>query len=456
MSMEATKHYITEFGQFEKNGASKSPSWVHDIRKGALTAFADKGFPTTGLEEWKYTNIAPIADSAFKYSSSSETVPAERINEFLVPGADHYVMAFVNGHFSKEHSNLAGVPTSVIAMNLRDAWTNNEEKIKNYLGRYAAIKDKPFTALNTAFLNDGACIIIPEKVVVRKPIHLLFLSAKKNEQIASHIRNLIVVGEEAAATILLSYHSLENDQNLTNAVTEVVAHKNSSVELVKIQKESPSSYHVENVHAHQHQTSTVHLFSLALGGAIARNDMSVIIDGERAECNLNGLYITSGDQLIDHHTFMHHIHPNCPSHELFKGILTDDSRAVFNGKVYVDPEAQKTDSKQTNRNLLLSDTAIVDTKPELEIFADDVKCTHGAAVGGLNESYKFYLKSRGISDQATRTMLTVGFAAEVTGKIRDEAIRRHVDVLVVDHLKAILHNADVPEIIHGDAVALQS
>ena len=419
MSMEATKHYITEFNQFEKNGASKSPSWVHDIRKNALTAFTSTGFPTTGLEEWKYTNITPIAESIFKYSSAPETIPAERIEEFLVPGADHYVMAFVNGHFSKELSKLDGMPMPIIAMNLRNAWAKNENKIKNYLGRHAAVKDKPFTALNTAFLNDGACIIVPDKVVVDKPIHLLFLSVGKNEPVASHIRNLIVVGEESAVTILHSFHSMENDQNLTNAVTEVVAHKNSSVELVKIQKESLSSYHIENVHAHQHRTSMVHLFSLALGGAIARNDMSVIIDGERAECNLNGLYITSGDQLIDHHTFMHHIHPNCPSHELFKGILTDDSRAVFNGKVYVEPEAQKTDSKQTNRNLLLSDTAIVDTKPELEIFADDVKCTHGAAVGGLNESHKFYLKSRGISDQATRTMLTVGFAAEVTGKIRD-------------------------------------
>jgi Fe-S cluster assembly protein SufD len=176
----------------------------------------------------------------------------------------------------------------------------------------------------------------------------------------------------------------------------------------------------------------------------------MIIDGEEAECNLNGLSIASGDQLIDHHTFMHHIHPNCPSHELFKGILTDDSRTVFNGKVYVEPEAQKTDSKQTNRNLLLSDTAIVDTKPELEIFADDVKCTHGAAVGGLNPSHLFYLKSRGIADHVATTMLTVGFAAEVTGKIRNESLRHAVDHLVVDHLKSILHNADVPDIIHSE------
>ncbi|HAP34449.1 MAG TPA: hypothetical protein DCQ28_00330 [Bacteroidetes bacterium] len=219
--------------------------------------------------------------------------------------------------------------------------------------------------------------------------------------------------------------------------------------MVKVQKESESAFHVENLHVHQYQYSNVHVFSLAVGGAIARNDMSVIIDRESTECNLNGLYITSGEQLIDHHTFMHHIHPNCPSHELFKGILTGSSRAVFNGKVYVEPEAQKTDSKQTNRNLLLSDTAVVDTKPELEIFADDVKCTHGAAVGGMNETHSFYLKTRGISEENAKGILTVGYAAEATEKIFHPILRRHVDRIVVDHLRAKLGTGNLPDIVHA-------
>jgi Fe-S cluster assembly protein SufD len=450
MSNTSLQHYEKEFKQFETNGASTTPSWVHDVRKEALSEFSKVGFPTTKHEDWKYTNITPIATSDFKYSAGPASVSAETVGKFLMHEAGHIVLTFVNGHLVKEHSRLEGIPAPVIAAGMRDSYSVHEGLVKKYLSKFATYRNKPFTALNTAFLNDGAFIHVPAGIVVETPIHLLFISTKRSVALASHIRNLIVVEENAAVNILHSFRSADENSNLTNAVTEIVAGKHSTVELIKIQDESVSAYHMENVHAHQYAQSNVHVFSLAIGASIARNDMSMIIDGEEAECNLNGLSIASGDQLIDHHTFMHHIHPNCPSHELFKGILTDDSRTVFNGKVYVEPEAQKTDSKQTNRNLLLSDTAIVDTKPELEIFADDVKCTHGAAVGGLNPSHLFYLKSRGIADHVATTMLTVGFAAEVTGKIRNESLRHAVDHLVVDHLKSILHNADVPDIIHSE------
>ncbi len=448
MSIE-NNHYTEEFQAFQKNGATKSPSWVNDVRKSALTVFEEQGFPTTKDEDWKYTNVAPIAKLPFKYSAGKQSVSAELVKSLLVNDLEQFVIVFVNGHFSKEHSQLNGLQTGVVIKNLIDAYSTHNDVIQQHLSKYVKYQKNSFTALNTAFINDGAFVHVAANVEIEKPIHLVFISTKKeSEHAATHIRNLIVVEEHSKVNFISSFYSADENSNLTNAVTEVVVKNESVVEIVKVQKESESSFHVENLHVHQYQHSNVHVFSLAVGGAIARNDMSVIIDGESTECNLNGLYITSGEQLIDHHTFMHHIHPNCPSHELFKGILTDSSRAVFNGKVYVEPEAQKTDSKQTNRNLLLSDTAIVDTKPELEIFADDVKCTHGAAVGGMNETHSFYLKTRGISEENAKGILTVGYAAEATEKIVHRNLRRHVDQIVVDHLRSKLGTGNLPEIVH--------
>ncbi|MFA6540014.1 MAG: Fe-S cluster assembly protein SufD [Bacteroidota bacterium] len=445
-------HYVSEFESFGKNGASEYPEWVNTLRRSALAVFAEKGFPTTHDENWKYTNIAPIAKTSFKYASDKLALddPGHQVGSFMIEGLEHHSIVFINGKFSKEYSSIDELPAGVIVTTMREAVRANAELVKKYISQYVPLENNAFAALNTAFLNDGVFVYVPEDVEIDKPIHCLFITSKAGtEHYAVHIRNLIIVEERSKVRFAFSYRSSDENQNLTNVVTEIVAKEGSDVEAVKIQKESDSTYHVENFRLHQFAKSTVNVFSLALGSAIARNDMSVIIDGEGADCNLNGLYFTAGDQLIDHHTFMHHIHPNCPSHELFKGILYGNSRAVFNGKVYVEPEAQKTDSKQTNRNLLLSDTAVVDTKPELEIFADDVKCTHGAAVGGLDPVHAFYLKSRGISAENAEKMLTVGFAAEVTGKIVTPEIRRYVDVLVVDRLREKLGSLGLPDIVHN-------
>jgi len=445
---ETTQHYISEFRAFEQNGASKAPAWVHAIRKNAFSAFHQLEFPTTKHEEWKYTNVAPISKAAFKYSSAPIPVDTALVKTFLLPSIDQVVMTFVNGHFAAEHSQLHGLPTGVVVSNLLSAFATHGTILETNLSKYVKHQKNFFTAWNTAFINDGVFVYVPAGVEVRTPIHLLFISTESGTPIVSHLRNFIVVEERAKVDVVFNFRSVGNHSNLTNTVTEILAKKESRVELVKVQKESETAFHVDHLHVHQNERSDVRLFSLALGSALSRNDMSVIIDGEAAECNLNGLYIVAGEQLIDHHTLMHHIHPNCPSHELFKGILMDKGRAVYNGKVYVNPEAQKTDSKQTNRNLLLSDDAVVDTKPELEIFADDVKCTHGAAVGGVNESHSFYLKTRGITKETAKGILTVGFAAEVTAKIVHPDIRRYVDAEVVEHLRDKLHSATLPDIVH--------
>ncbi|NUN68749.1 MAG: Fe-S cluster assembly protein SufD [Bacteroidetes bacterium] len=449
MSVEMN-HYTNEFQTFQQNGAAKSPDWVNDVRTAALSVFTGKGFPTTKQEDWKYTNVTPIARAPFRYSASAPAVPAELVTSLLIGDTEQHLIVFVNGHFSAEHSRLQSLPAGLTVKNLIAAYGSHADLIKAHLSKYAPYDKNPFTALNTAFINDGAFIHAAKGTKSSLPVHLLFIStAAGDAPAASHIRNLIIAEEGAEVRIAHSFASAQDNTNLTNVVTEVSAGRESIVELVKVQRESEKAFHVEHLHVHQEPRSTSRVFSLAVGGAIARNEMSVIIGGETTECNLNGLYITSGEQLIDHHTFMHHIHPECPSHELFKGILMDKSRAVFNGKVYVEPEAQKTDSKQTNRNLLLSDEAVVDTKPELEIFADDVKCTHGAAVGGMNETHSFYLKTRGISEGSARGILTVGFAAEVTQKIDDPVLRRFVDTIVVDHLRRKFGTGNLPEIVHA-------
>ncbi len=442
--------YVEEFALFQQNGAAKSPAWVNEVRKSGLSRFTSLGFPTTKQEDWKYTNVAPIVRTPFSYSAAAANVAPEMVASLLIPETEQHLIVFVNGHFSSAHSRLNDLPSGVTVKNLIGAYSTHETIVREHLTKYAPFQKNPFTALNTAFINDGAFVHVAAGVTVERPIHVLFLSAgRSGKPTVSHIRNLYVAEEGARVNIAHSFATDGTNNDLTNAVTEVAAKENAVMEVVKVQRESESSYHVEHLHAHQYRESNIHVFSLAIGGAIARNEMSVIIDGASTECNLNGLYITAGEQLIDHHTFMHHIHPNCPSHELFKGILMDTSRAVFNGKVYVEPEAQKTDSKQTNRNLLLSDTAVIDTKPELEIFADDVKCTHGAAVGGMNESHSFYLKTRGITEESARGILTVGFAAETTEKIRHAGLRRFVDRIVVDHLRKKFGTGNLPEIVHA-------
>lgn len=453
-SQSHIEHFKNEFLAFENNGASKAPAWVHDIRKHALQIFEECGFPTNKDEDWRFTNISPILKSEFHYSSDAHvpSVQKEAIESFLLKNTPQHLLVFVNGHFRKELSSVNTLPKNVIVTNLAEAFAlpAAEKVIREYLGKIAKTDQSVFTALNTAFTKDGVFIFVPKGTKIAEPVHAVFLSTAKDRQAqVSSVRNLVVAEESASLNFLESYVSLEENTNFTNAVTEIEAKKNSRIEFVKIQNESMSSFHYENIHVHQEETSNVALFSLAVGSSLARNDMQVSINGEAAECNVNGLYITTGEQLIDHHTLMHHTHPNCPSHELFKGILDGNSRAVFNGKVYVEPIAQKTDSKQTNRNLLLADTATINTKPELEIFADDVKCTHGAAVGGLNDMMIFYLKSRGIGGETSKGMLVAGFAAEVTGKISHEVFRRHVDSIVIEHLQTKLGMQQLPEIVHS-------
>ena len=449
--------YLTDHHSFESNGAGNAPSWLKELRSSALGQFAEQGFPTVKLEDWRFTNILPLTKTSFGYSSAKglPTLTKNDIAKFVIKEASKSVLVFLNGRFQKSLSDLSAIPQGVVAGSLAECMALDGEVFRQNLNKHIPLQAHPFASLNTAFVSDGAFIHIRKGVTTAVPIHLLFIATNVNgEPVASYPRNLILVDEGAAATVVEDFFSLSDEVNFTNAVTEIGVGQKAAFDYIKIQRESEKAFHVGTMQVHQEGQSRFTAFSLALGGAIARNDINITIDGEGCQTMLDGLYIPSNDQLIDHHTFMDHRKPNCSSREIFKGIVSGSSRSVFNGKIFVQKEAQKTDSKQTNRNLLLSDKATVDTKPQLEIFADDVKCTHGATVGGLDPSTLFYAKSRAISEEASRALLTLGFASEVTDYINDAALRKYVDSLVVERLQKTVVKAVLPEIVHSDIRSL--
>ena len=456
-SSKEIEKYLSDFQAFESNGASHDPSWLKSFRLSGIEKFSELGFPTIKQEDWRFTNILPLTKIPFHHATEKKAPKAKPsdVKRLVMQESSKSILVFVNGHYDNNLSDISGLPKEIVAGSLRGHFTVHSDLIRKYLGKHLSMHNHPFAALNTAFIDDGAFVYVPEGTRVASPIQLLFLSLTDGDkQLASYPRNLVIAEKGSSATIIESYISLVDDVYFTNAVSENFIEKESAVDYVQIQSESERAFHVGTMQAEQESQSRFTAFSLALGGAIARNDVNINVSGEQCETMLDGLYLPANDQLVDHHTFIDHKQPNCSSREIFKGIITDSSRSVFNGKIFVRKEAQKTDSKQTNRNLLLSDKATVDTKPQLEIFADDVKCTHGATVGGLDAASLFYVKSRGISEEAARALLTVGFAGEVTNYINNEALRKHVDALVIERLQEKVVKTALPEIVHSETKAL--
>jgi Fe-S cluster assembly protein SufD len=406
-----------------------------------MTRFEALGFPTTKNEDWHFTSVAPIAEKTFRPAMMSKAgVSSEGSTAGMVARADlkrftfgqpqWHTLVFVNGEFSEDLSSYAGLGEKVRVNSLANAIRSGIGRPERHLTKIAAFDNHAFTALNTAFIRDGAFIELQADAVVDQPIHLIFVSEGQGESI-SHPRNLIVAAPNSRASIIESYICVRDTPYFTNAVTEISLGEGARVDHYKIQRESEKSFHVGTTQIRQARDSQLHSFSFAVGGSLARTNIYTTLDGNAATCTLNGLYLTDGVQHIDNQTSIEHIAPNCPSHEVYKGVLDGRSHGVFNGKVYVHPEAQKTDGKQSNNNLLLSPTARVDTKPQLEIFADDVKCTHGATVGRLDEMAMFYLNSRGIGRETARTLLTYAFAADVLETIELEAMKTELERMVL-------------------------
>src|SRR5213592_604777 len=440
--MKETDPYLAKFERFENE--AKQPSWLFPLRKAGIARFAELGFPTTRHEDWRFTNVAPIAKLPFRpvFNTSADGVTAGALGELTFASLAGTRLVFVNGQFANGLSTVRSLPKGVRAGSLAALLLSDSAQLEKHLGRYVRMEDYAFAALNTAFFLDGAFIYIPAGVVVPEPIQLVFVSTIKEAGATTHPRNLIVAEEESQLTVVESYVRTVDAPYFTNAVTELVAEDGAVIEHVKIQDESRDAFHIATVHGQFGRRTRVHAHSFALGARLSRINIRANLAGEGLECVLNGLYLTKGEQLADHHMIVEHAQPRCASHEYFNGILKDKSKGVFHGRILVQPIAQKTDAKQTNKNILLSDEATVDTKPQLEIYADDVKCTHGATVGQLNEESIFYLRARGLSAETARRMLIHAFAGEIIARIRHAPAREELDKLVWERLEQNPHLAE--------------
>jgi Fe-S cluster assembly protein SufD len=427
-----TQAYLEEFKSFAGNGAGSGPAWLKDVRQRAIGRFAALGFPTPKNEDWHFTSVAPIAEAEFRaLRTPTGDVSRDDLAPFTFGAADWPTLVFVNGRFAPELSSTAGLASGVRLLTLGRALRDEPALVERYLTKLAPFDRQAFTALNTAFMLDGAVLHVAPGVDAGRPIHLLFVSDSEAAKGATHPRTLIVADRRARATVLESYVAVGDAAYFTNAVTEVVVGDGATLTHHKIQRESARAFHVDTVEVRQGRDSHYVSFSFATGGALARTNIYTVLDGEGCGATLNGLYMLDGEQHCDHQTRIEHARPNTYSREVYKGILDDRSHGVFNGKVYVHPIAQKTDGKQTNNTLLLSDEARIDTKPQLEIFADDVKCTHGATVGRLDETALFYMKSRGVSAETARKLLTYAFAADVLETIELPAVRDTLEALTL-------------------------
>jgi Fe-S cluster assembly protein SufD len=437
--------YDAALRAFQARSSVSDPSWLTRLRENAGSRFEQLGFPNTDDEEWKYTNVAPIARTRFEPALESQDgfapeLDAAGLEPFLYEEARRSRLVFTNGIYRPELSALEGLPAGVTAMNIADALKGEHaEALRAQLARSADHSENAFTALNTAFISQGAFLFIPAGVRVESPVHMLFLSTPTHARASvSFPRVLLVAGEGSEATVIESYASTGEGVYWTNAVVEIVLADNARLEYYKVQRESQQAFHIATTAVSLGRAAGFDSTTITMGAELARHDINVRFEQEGAECWVDGLYVVGEGQHADTHSLIDHRRPHCTSRQLYKGILDGKSRAVFNGKVFVHEGAQQTDAMQKNKNLLLSKEARVDTKPQLEIFADDVKCAHGATVGQLEEEELFYLISRGLSPELARNLLTYGFAEEVIAKIKIESIRAQLDEAVLNRLHASL------------------
>jgi len=428
--------YADVFKKFENNLNGQLKSEFHQTRQQAMEKFYEMGFPTTRHEEWRYTNLASLLKYNFEVS---KMVPGDRISEkeiekYIFKDMDYLLLVFVNGYFMSDLSNTAILEDQIEVVNLAQAVKDNHPAIKEHYSKYLAKDAESFVSLNTAFVQDGVLVNIPDNSRIEKPIHILYLTLPGDSPQVSFPRNLILTGRSSQVRFIENYAALASGIYFTNLVTEIYVGENSSVERIKIQDENDEAFHISTLNVLQERDSRFVDHNLNIGSFFSRNSISTIFNDQGGTSTLNGLYAGDKDQLLDNHTSIDHAFPYCESFELYKGILDKKSRGVFNGKIFVRPDAQKTNAIQANNCILLSDDATIDTKPQLEIFADDVKCTHGATIGQLDEDAYFYMRARGINKEKARKLLIYAFASEVIDKIEYDAIRKKVTQLFEEKL----------------------
>ena len=399
-----------------------------------MARFDALGFPTTRDEEWKYTNLAALAATTFVAPAPDVDVTADVIEPFRFDGDAGALAVFVNARFRPELSDLSALPEGVRVLSLAEAMTTQRELVEPHLARHADYRESAVCALNTALFEDGAFVHVGRSVVAQRPIHLLFISTGGEAPVAAFPRNLFIAEEDSKSRLVVTHGGVWSGTYLTNTVAEFVAKDNAVIDHYQVERETADAYHLSTRQIYQSRVSNVSSHTLAFGGRQVRHDINALLDGEGANCMLNGLNVLRGSQHVDNHLRVDHAKPHCNSWEFFKGIYSDTSRGAFTGRIIVREGAQKTDAKQSNMSLLLSREAMVDAKPQLEILADDVKCTHGATVGQLDEEAVFYLRSRGVNEDAARSLLIYAFAGESIGQVRIASLRDRLQGLLAERL----------------------
>ena len=432
---EGQDAYFAQFAKLTKETLDEA-QWLRTLREAAMDEFAELGFPTTQDEDWKYTNVEPIVEGSFQPAENTigdltrDRVAREQLTKLQCSTR----LVFVNGFFSKALSSTGTLPGRVKITNLASHLKSEGKTLENHLGHYARPEGHGFVALNTALFRDGALIEVQKNCILEEPILLVFIGMPEGKPVVSHPRNLYLLGANSRATIIESYLTIGDDVHFTNAVSEMVLAEGAALEHYKLQQENERAFHIATLQTVQERSSRLLSHNICFGGAITRNHIDVALNAEGAECILGGLFVATGEQHIDNHTTLDHAKPNCNSAELYKGILADKGVGVFNGKILVRQDAQKTNAFQSNPNLLLSEDATIYSKPQLEIYADDVRCKHGATVGQLHEDALFYMRSRGIEKEAARDLLTYAFAGEVFDSMTWITVRTRLEALLFQKL----------------------
>ena len=433
--MAATEHtgrYVAAFKSWQPSARKNDPSWLSELRQAGIANFSSIGFPTTKDEAWKYTNVGPVVARPFDLANGElRSIGVGELLPSALVEADAPRLVFLNGVYAPGLSSFDGLPGEVQLANLAELHKQDDGFLASQLGRQADYRRNAFVALNTAFLDDGAVVVIPPGCRLPRPIYLVYISGAEQRPLLSHPRTLIFLGAASEATIVESYAGLNGGIYLCNAVTELIGEADAVAHHYRLQKEGEAAFHMGTLAANLGRGCHLTAHAVTLSGALVRNDVHVALAGEGAECVLNGLYLGAGKQHVDNSTEIEHVKPRATSLELYKGILDDASHGVFNGKIVVHKDAQKSDARQTNRNLLLSADAVVNTKPQLEIYADDVKCSHGSTIGQLDPDALFYLRSRGLGPDEARTLLSFAFASDIVRRMNVDALRRRLDDYLV-------------------------
>ena len=437
-SIDLQKNFIQQFEVFEKDLNGKSLTDFHQTRKKAIKSFEDLGMPDRKTENYKYTPITRQLKKKFSFdynSLDSSSLSKEIVNELLIPGLDAYNVVLINGHFSAELSDLNIELKGLEIKDFRSAYESQPELVTSYFAKYADYDKDPFTALNTAFSLDGVFIKVEDHVVVEKPIAIYCIADSTAANWAVQPRNLMLIGKNSQMSIIENYIHQSDEPTFTNAVSEIILDESAFVNYYKLEIKGENAYHVGNTQVYQAGKSTFNTTTISLAGGLIRNNLNVVLDDEHCEANMHGLYLLDDHQHVDNQTMVDHKKPNSYSNELYKGILGGNSTGVFNGKIYVRQDAQKTNAFQSNKNILLSDEASINTKPQLEIWADDVKCSHGATTGQLDKEQLFYLRSRGLSQQEARSLLLYAFAIDALENVKLDVLKEYID----HHISAMLN-----------------